>query len=105
MIPGMASLVNLTPFSEDERSQPFALRSRNVPIEQGSPATGEWFDNVAAHRWIERNTQHDTAIIRAGRTATIIVDGPATLSVATWAYSHAAQLGAPACSRLISESP
>jgi hypothetical protein len=97
MIPGMACLVNLTPFSEDERSQPFALRSRNVPIEQGSPATGEWFDNVAAHRWIERNTQHDTA--------TIIVDGPATLSVATWAYSHAAQLGAPACSRLISEPP
>jgi hypothetical protein len=27
-------------------------------------------------------------------TTNIIVDGPATLSVATWAYSHAAQLAA-----------
>ena len=45
-------------------------------------------------RWLERNTQHDTAVIEAGRTANIIVVGPATLSVATWAYSHAAQLGA-----------
>jgi hypothetical protein len=45
-------------------------------------------------RWLERNTQHDTAIIQAGRIANIIIDGPATLSVAAWAYSHAAQLGA-----------
>jgi 5-methylcytosine-specific restriction endonuclease McrA len=45
-------------------------------------------------KWLDRNAQHDTAIIKAGRTANIIVDGPATLSVATWAYSHAAQLGA-----------
>jgi hypothetical protein len=45
-------------------------------------------------QWLERNTQHDSAIIKAGSTANIIVDGPATLSVATWAYSHAAQLGA-----------
>jgi hypothetical protein len=47
-------------------------------------------------RWLQRNTQHDAAIIKAGRTANIIVDGPAALSVATWAYSHAAQLGAAA---------
>jgi hypothetical protein len=47
-------------------------------------------------RWLERNNKHDTAIIKAGRTANIIVDGPATLSVAAWAYSHAAQLGAGA---------
>jgi 5-methylcytosine-specific restriction endonuclease McrA len=47
-------------------------------------------------RWLERNTRQDTAIIQAGRTANIIVDGPATLSVVTWAYSHAAQLGAAA---------
>jgi hypothetical protein len=47
-------------------------------------------------RWLERNNRHDTAIIKAGRTANIIVDGPATVSVATWAYSHAAQLGAGA---------
>jgi hypothetical protein len=47
-------------------------------------------------RWLERNRDHDAAIIKAGRTANIIVDAPATLSVATWAYSHAAQLGAGA---------
>jgi hypothetical protein len=47
-------------------------------------------------RWLERNRDHDDAIIKAGRTANIIVDGPATISVATWAYSHAAQLGASA---------
>jgi hypothetical protein len=47
-------------------------------------------------RWLERNNNHDTAIIKAGRTANVIVDGPATLSVAAWAYSHAAQLGAGA---------
>ena len=47
-------------------------------------------------RWLERNLSHDTAIIKAGRTANIIVDAPATISVATWAYSHAAQLGAGA---------
>jgi hypothetical protein len=47
-------------------------------------------------RWLERNNSHDIAISKAGRTANIIVDGPATLSVATWAYSHAAQLGAGA---------
>jgi hypothetical protein len=34
-------------------------------------------------RWLERNTQHDTAIIKAGRTANIIVDAPATISVAS----------------------
>jgi 5-methylcytosine-specific restriction endonuclease McrA len=47
-------------------------------------------------RWLQRNSHHDTAIIKAGRTANIIVDGPATISVAAWAYSHAAQLGAGA---------
>jgi 5-methylcytosine-specific restriction endonuclease McrA len=47
-------------------------------------------------RWLERNRDHDAAIIRAGRSANIIVDGPATKSVATWAYSHATQLGADA---------
>jgi hypothetical protein len=47
-------------------------------------------------RWLERNNTHDAAIIDAGRTATIIVDGPATIRVATGAYSHAAQLGAAA---------
>jgi hypothetical protein len=47
-------------------------------------------------RWLERNNNHDSAIIKAGRKANIIVDGPATISVATWAYSHAAQLGAGA---------
>jgi hypothetical protein len=47
-------------------------------------------------RWLERNTRHDTSIMKAARTANIIVDGPATLSVATWAYSHAAQLGVAA---------
>ena len=47
-------------------------------------------------RWLERNSDHDCAITKAGRSANIIVDGPATISVATWAYSHAAQLGAAA---------
>jgi hypothetical protein len=47
-------------------------------------------------RWLERNNKHDTAIIKAGRTANIIVDGPATISVAIWAYSHASQLHASA---------
>jgi hypothetical protein len=47
-------------------------------------------------RWLERNREHNSAIINAGRTANIIVDGPATISVATWAYSHAAHLGAGA---------
>jgi HNH endonuclease len=47
-------------------------------------------------RWLERNTNHDTSIITAGRSANIIVDRPATISVATWAYSHAAQPGAHA---------
>jgi hypothetical protein len=47
-------------------------------------------------RWLERNREHNAAIIQAGRSANIIVDGPATISVATWAYSHAAQLGAGA---------
>jgi hypothetical protein len=49
MIPGMACFVDLTPFSKDGRSRPFALRSRNVPIEQRSPASGEWFNDVAAY--------------------------------------------------------
>jgi hypothetical protein len=47
-------------------------------------------------RWLQRNRDYDTAIIKAGRTANIIVDGPATISVAVWAYSRAAQLGASA---------
>jgi hypothetical protein len=47
-------------------------------------------------RWLERNSDHDSAITKARRSANIIVDGPATISVATWAYSHAAQLGAGA---------
>jgi HNH endonuclease len=47
-------------------------------------------------RWLDRNREHNSAIIKAGHTANIIVDGPATISVATWAYSHAAQLGAGA---------
>jgi hypothetical protein len=42
-------------------------------------------------RWLQRNTQHDAAIIKTGRTANLIVDAPAALSVATWANSHAAQ--------------
>jgi hypothetical protein len=48
--------------------------------------------------FLEESPNHDhvTAIEHAGRTANIIVDGPATISVATWAYSHAAQLGAGA---------
>jgi hypothetical protein len=49
---------------------------------------------LAAHD--HRDSVQDTAIIQAGRSANIIVGGPATLSVATWAYSHAAQLGAAA---------
>jgi hypothetical protein len=47
-------------------------------------------------RWLERNRDHDASIINAGRTANLIVDGPAAISVANWAYSHAAQLGAAA---------
>jgi hypothetical protein len=44
----------------------------------------------------ERNIDYDTAITKTGRAANIIVDGPATISVAAWAYPHAAQLGAGA---------
>ena len=47
-------------------------------------------------RWLERNNRHDAAIIKAGRSANIIVDASATIRVANWAYSHAAQLGASA---------
>jgi hypothetical protein len=46
-------------------------------------------------RWLQRNAD-DRAILEAARAANIIVDGPATRSVAAWAYSHGAALGASA---------
>jgi hypothetical protein len=39
-------------------------------------------------RWLQRNSDNDAGIIEAGRAANIIVDGPAAVSVAAWAYSH-----------------
>jgi hypothetical protein len=51
---------------------------------------------IPLEQWLKRNGDHDSTIINAGRTANFIVDAPATISVATWAYSHAAQLGAGA---------
>lgn len=47
-------------------------------------------------RWLQRNCDNDAGIIEAGRAANIIVDGPATIGVAAWAYAHNAALGAPA---------
>jgi hypothetical protein len=48
--------------------------------------------------WLQRNSDHDAGIVAAGRAANIIVDGPATIGVAAWAYAHNAALGAPAWS-------
>jgi hypothetical protein len=47
-------------------------------------------------RWLQRNSDNDAGIIEAGRVANIIVDGPATIGVAAWAYAHNAAVGAPA---------
>jgi len=47
-------------------------------------------------RWIQRNDAQCTAISEAGRNANIIVDLPAAMSVAKWAYSHGADLNAAA---------
>jgi hypothetical protein len=51
---------------------------------------------VHLERWLERNREHDSAISNIGRTANIIGDAPATISVAAWVYTNAAQLGAGA---------
>jgi hypothetical protein len=49
-------------------------------------------------RWLQRNSDNDAAITKAGRAANILVDSPATTGVAAWAYAHNAALGAPAWS-------
>jgi hypothetical protein len=51
---------------------------------------------VHLDRWLQRNSDHGTAIGEAGRGASIIVDLPAVLSVAAWAYAHGADLHAAA---------
>ncbi len=45
-------------------------------------------------RWMRRNTDHDDAVRSAGVGAGLVVDGPGTIRVATWAYEHAASLHA-----------
>jgi 5-methylcytosine-specific restriction endonuclease McrA len=50
---------------------------------------------VHLERWLQRNAD-DHGIIESARAANIVVDGPATRSVAIWAYSHGAALGASA---------
>ena len=47
-------------------------------------------------RWIQRNEIESIAISEAGRGASIMVDLPAAMSVAKWAYSHGAALNAAA---------
>jgi HNH endonuclease len=42
--------------------------------------------------WLRRNADHDAALGEAGQQAGLIVDAAGTHSVATWAYSHGAQL-------------
>lgn len=51
---------------------------------------------VHLDRWLQRNTDHGSAIAKAGRVANIIVDLPSSLSVANWAYAHGADLNAAA---------
>lgn len=51
---------------------------------------------VHLDRWLQRNSDHGSAIGEAGRRASIIVDLPAVLSVAAWAYAHGADLHAAA---------
>lgn len=45
-------------------------------------------------RWLQRNQDNETTIGEAGREANIIVDAATATSVAGWAYSHGAMLGA-----------
>lgn len=53
---------------------------------------------VHLDRWLQRNSDHDSAIGEAGRRASIIVDLSAAVSVAAWAYAHSTELGAAAWS-------
>ena len=49
---------------------------------------------VHLDRWLQRNERHDAAITNAGLAANIVVDLPGSVSVAGWAYAHAAHLQA-----------
>jgi len=51
---------------------------------------------VHLDRWLQRNSDYDSAIGEAGRRASIIVDLPAAVNVAAWAYAHGTELGAAA---------
>ncbi len=65
-------------------------------------AQSEWMHFIQAlprnaphlDRWLARNQSYGSAISEAARAANIIVDQSGTLSVAGWAYAHAASLQA-----------
>ena len=47
-------------------------------------------------RWVQRNEDHGKAISEAGAQSNLIVDLPATIGVARWAYAHGESLRARA---------
>jgi HNH endonuclease len=51
---------------------------------------------VHLDRWLQRNSEYESAIGEAGRRASIIVDLPAAVNVAAWAYAHGTELSAAA---------